>query len=209
MGRKSTLGKTEDHEKQDKCTAPEIALLVKRMDLFHRSKQGNEERAHAQYARIEQHFNEHIVRAGKLAGHEGMLLKGIVQHIDRIRIAPEHGIAISAQRMRLHDQRQRSLPQGNAARQRRILAEQLKQGTDDKNVMELKSFLLETMKENGLELSIHDFRTVIGHTHTNMIFDVVLPFDHPLSEDQIKEKISSAINKKREDCYCVITVDRG
>lgn len=81
--------------------------------------------------------------------------------------------------------------------------------TDDKNVMELKSFLLETMKENGLELSIHDFRTVIGHTHTNMIFDVVLPFDHPLSEDQIKEKISSAINKKREDCYCVITVDRG
>lgn len=81
--------------------------------------------------------------------------------------------------------------------------------TDDENVNELKSFLLETMKEEGLDIPIHDFRTVIGHTHTNMIFDVVLPFDHPLNESLVKEKISFAVQNKRPDCYCVITVDRG
>jgi uncharacterized protein YqgV (UPF0045/DUF77 family) len=81
--------------------------------------------------------------------------------------------------------------------------------TDDENVNELKGFLLETMKESGLDFPIHDFRTVIGNTHTNMIFDVVIPFDHPLDENQVKEKISNAVRKKRSNCYCVITVDRG
>ena len=81
--------------------------------------------------------------------------------------------------------------------------------TDDENVTSLKSFLIETMKEAGLELSIHDFRTVIGNTHTNMIFDVVLPFDHPLTEEQVKAKISYEVQKKCPNYYCVITVDRG
>ena len=81
--------------------------------------------------------------------------------------------------------------------------------TDDENVNRLKAFLLETLKEAELDLPIHDFRTVIGNTHTNMIFDVVLPFDHPLSEDEVKEKISTAVRNKQENYYCVITVDRG
>lgn len=81
--------------------------------------------------------------------------------------------------------------------------------TDDENVNELKAFLVETMKEAGLDLPIHDFRTVIGQTHTNMIFDVVLPYDHKLTPTELKEKISEAVQSKRENCYCVITVDRG
>ena len=81
--------------------------------------------------------------------------------------------------------------------------------TDDKNVNELKEFLIDTMKTCGIDLPIHDFRTVIGQTHTNMIFDVVLPFDSPLSETEAKKKISEAVMEKRPNCYCVITVDRG
>ena len=81
--------------------------------------------------------------------------------------------------------------------------------TDDENVNALKAFLFETMKEAGLNYSVHDFRTVIGQTHTNMIFDVVLPFDDALSEDEVKKAISNAVSKKRSNCYCVITVDRG
>lgn len=81
--------------------------------------------------------------------------------------------------------------------------------TDDENVCELRAFLLQTMSECGLALSIHDFRVVVGQTHTNMIFDVVLPFDHPMSEDEVREKICSAVRAKRENCYCVIVVDRG
>ncbi len=81
--------------------------------------------------------------------------------------------------------------------------------TDDENVNELKSFLMETLKKNNLDLSVHDFRTVIGNTHTNLIFDVVLPFDSTMSEIEVKEKICDAVKRERENCYCVITVDRG
>ena len=81
--------------------------------------------------------------------------------------------------------------------------------TDDENINELKSFLLSTMSDNDLKLPIHDFRVVIGQTHTNMIFDVVIPFDYPLNEEQVKEKICNVIHAERNDCYCVITVDRG
>jgi len=81
--------------------------------------------------------------------------------------------------------------------------------TDDENVNELKTFLIDTMREEGLDFPIHDFRTVIGQTHTNMIFDVVLPFDSKISEEDLKLAISNAVSKKRNYCYCVITVDRG
>ena len=81
--------------------------------------------------------------------------------------------------------------------------------TDDENVNEHKEFLITTMSECGLNLPIHDFRIVVGQTHTNMIFDVVLPFDHPMSESEVKEKISEAVLKKRSNVYCVIVVDRG
>lgn len=81
--------------------------------------------------------------------------------------------------------------------------------TDDENINELKAFLIDTMKKHNLELPIHDFRVVIGHTHTNMIFDVVLPYDHPLTEAEVKEKINEAVQSEKDNCYCVITVDRG
>ncbi len=81
--------------------------------------------------------------------------------------------------------------------------------TDDERVNELKSFLEKTIKETELNFAIHDFRTVIGETHTNLIFDVVLPFEATKSEDEVKEIISNAVHQKRSNCYCVITVDRG
>lgn len=81
--------------------------------------------------------------------------------------------------------------------------------TDDEDVNELKEFLLQTLSDASLNFSIHDFRVVIGETHTNLIFDVVLPFDSPMNEVTVKEKICEAVSEKRANCYCVITVDRG
>ena len=80
--------------------------------------------------------------------------------------------------------------------------------TDDEEVNNLKAFLVETLEEKNLHLSIHDFRVVIGETHTNLIFDVVLPFDYPIGETDLKKKIELAVQEKRHNCYCVITVDR-
>ncbi|MBQ8321991.1 MAG: cation transporter [Clostridia bacterium] len=81
--------------------------------------------------------------------------------------------------------------------------------TDDEAVNELKAFLIETLKDASLAYPIHDFRTVIGLTHTNLIFDLVVPFDIEDSESEIIHKIQSAVSEKRPDHFCVITIDRG
>ena len=81
--------------------------------------------------------------------------------------------------------------------------------TNDETVNELRSFTADTVKEICPEASIHDFRTVIGQTHTNLIFDIVLPFDVKETPEAIVENIKKAVNEKRDYCYCVITVDRA
>ncbi len=82
--------------------------------------------------------------------------------------------------------------------------------TDDDTLNELKSFLISAIKEDvSDEIGIHDFRAVIGETHTNLIFDIVLPFESKISADIAAEKISEAVKKRRGNVFCVITVDRG
>ena len=81
--------------------------------------------------------------------------------------------------------------------------------TNDETVNELRTFTAETVKEICPEASIHDFRTVIGQTHTNLIFDIVLPFDAKETPDSIVEKVKVAVQEKRSYCFCVITVDRA
>ena len=81
---------------------------------------------------------------------------------------------------------------------------------EDETVNELKNFLLDAIHSDvSDEITIHDFRVVIGNTHTNMIFDIVLPFEFKKSAASIVEEISTAVSKRRSDCFCVITVDRG
>ena len=76
-------------------------------------------------------------------------------------------------------------------------------------VNELKSFASDAVKEIDERISIHDFRAVIGETHTNIIFDIVLPFESELTPKKIKELICEKIKSKRSYVNCVITVDRG
>ena len=82
--------------------------------------------------------------------------------------------------------------------------------TDDETVNELKAFLIDTIAADvSPDISIHDFRVVVGNTHTNMIFDIVLPFESEYDPNTVISKINSAVQNRRADCFCVITVDRG
>ena len=58
-------------------------------------------------------------------------------------------------------------------------------------------------------ISIHDFRMVPGHTHTNVIFDAVLPFDCPLSEREAERRIQTAVRALDGNYFAVVTVERG
>ncbi len=57
-------------------------------------------------------------------------------------------------------------------------------------------------------ITVHDFRMVRGTTHTNLIFDVAVPFECKLSDREIIAAIGENIGKKYPDHYTVVSVDR-
>ncbi|MBQ4156000.1 MAG: cation transporter [Clostridia bacterium] len=72
----------------------------------------------------------------------------------------------------------------------------------------LKLMVKDILLEIDPVLSFHDFRTVSGPTHTNLIFDVVMPFKFNLSEDELKSLIKKKVSLINENYFCVINVDK-
>ena len=58
-------------------------------------------------------------------------------------------------------------------------------------------------------LSMHDFRVVKGYTHSNLIFDLVIPYQCQKSEDQIIKEINEKIKENNPSLNTVITIDRS
>lgn len=65
------------------------------------------------------------------------------------------------------------------------------------------------IEEINPKLSMHDFRVVSGPSHTNFIFDLVLPYDCKMTEEFIKSEIDRKLTRERERYYTVITFDRS
>ncbi len=58
-------------------------------------------------------------------------------------------------------------------------------------------------------ISFHDFRVVFGHTHVNIIFDLAITHEFPLSNIETVDMLRESIKKKLGSEYnAVITVDR-
>ncbi|MGM9639070.1 MAG: cation diffusion facilitator family transporter [Butyricicoccaceae bacterium] len=57
-------------------------------------------------------------------------------------------------------------------------------------------------------ITIHDFRMVTGPSHTNLIFDMVLPMDSRLSPKEARDSMEKAVSVLEGPCFAVITVDR-
>lgn len=58
-------------------------------------------------------------------------------------------------------------------------------------------------------LTIHDFRMVEGPTHTNVIFDVVIPFEIKKSDDEIRKSIETIVKTIDKNYYSVVNIDRS
>lgn len=80
--------------------------------------------------------------------------------------------------------------------------------TDNELVLKYKGELAEIINAIDSKLSFHDFRLVSGPTHTNLIFDVVLPYEMKMDENELKEIIALKVKEQRPNFNCVITVDR-
>ena len=57
-------------------------------------------------------------------------------------------------------------------------------------------------------ITIHDFRMVAGPTHTNLIFDVVVPHKFRLSDEQVVEEVRYAAKTLDENYEVVVNVDK-
>ena len=73
---------------------------------------------------------------------------------------------------------------------------------------ELKIKVLDMLKEFPFPCSIHDFRIVKGPTHTNIVFDLLVPMNEKLSDSQIKNLVTNQIKLIDESYFAYPTIDR-
>ncbi|MCQ2421957.1 MAG: cation diffusion facilitator family transporter [Lachnospiraceae bacterium] len=80
--------------------------------------------------------------------------------------------------------------------------------TKDPRIDALKKQLKDILSSIDEEITFHDFRVVFGPSHTNLIFDIVLPFRLSGSSGELTGRISSLVRKEIGDRYfCVINID--
>ncbi len=80
--------------------------------------------------------------------------------------------------------------------------------TNDKVSNEMYKKISALVKLIDKRLQIHDFRMVEGKTHTNLIFDVVVPHRFRLKDSEVKSAIIDAVKILDETYECVINVDK-
>jgi len=80
---------------------------------------------------------------------------------------------------------------------------------DDEKTNAAREMVSEIVKEIDSSLSIHDFRMVSGPHHTNLIFDVVLPFSCKIDSSDVIDMINKRLSALEKNYYAVVTVDRN
>ncbi len=82
--------------------------------------------------------------------------------------------------------------------------------TSDEHVSETKAAMVSLIKAIDEELSIHDFRMVTGESHTNLIFDVLAPFNFRLTDEELLTEILQDVQEHfGENYYVVAKVDHS
>lgn len=79
--------------------------------------------------------------------------------------------------------------------------------TRDELTNETKERIRQLVKTIDGRLTIHDFRMVSGPTHTNVIFDVVVPFDLKMTDDEVKARIGQLVGTLG-NYFSVVDVDK-
>lgn len=81
--------------------------------------------------------------------------------------------------------------------------------TKDPQVTGLKKVVEEFLSEIDEGLSLHDFRVVKG-THTNILFDIVLPYHYRMSDEEIVEQLKRKGEERLGTDYSlIIKVDKA
>ena len=81
--------------------------------------------------------------------------------------------------------------------------------TDDKQTNRLRQTIADLLKNTYPEVRFHDFRLVKGPTHTNIIFDIVVPFAYRESDEAITDFLEQEIHNIDASYSAVIQVDKA
>ena len=74
---------------------------------------------------------------------------------------------------------------------------------------ELKEKVRKMIDELDSNIHFHDFRVVKGPTHTNIIFDIVLPFDYRYKDEYVLDFIRNKLSALEGNFNGVISIDKG
>lgn len=80
--------------------------------------------------------------------------------------------------------------------------------TDDEKVNEVRKRVGELAKAIHPQITIHDFRMVVGDSHTNLIFDMSVPFSLKRDDDDIKKEMARLVKVIDEKYLTVICIDK-
>lgn len=81
--------------------------------------------------------------------------------------------------------------------------------TNDEETMRMKGILTDMITTIDSHLTLHDLRIVNGPTHTNVIFDLVIPYKFKYSDAETIEIIQEKLQHYSPNCFAVINVDRN
>lgn len=79
---------------------------------------------------------------------------------------------------------------------------------ENEHVTKLYKKVKQILKEFDEEVNFHDFRIVSGKSHTNMIFDVVVPFEKDYKEEDFQELLHEKLKDEEQQYYFVLTIER-
>ena len=78
----------------------------------------------------------------------------------------------------------------------------------DELTAQMKAKVAEIISGIDEKITFHDFRMVSGPTHTNVIFDIVVPYNYKYSDEEIVDIIANKIHETDERFFAVIDVDK-
>lgn len=82
--------------------------------------------------------------------------------------------------------------------------------TMDKRIYQLKMTVLEMLNEIDPVITMHDFRVVTGPTHTNLIFDIIVPFKFHIDDEALTGRLEAMVKERvGESYYIAMTIDRA
>ncbi len=80
--------------------------------------------------------------------------------------------------------------------------------TDDAVIANLRARVLAAVRQIDPGINLHDFRLVSGTTHSNLIFDVAVPYENKTPDDRLRAAVAEQV-RKIDPSYCaVVTIDR-